>query len=197
MITAAQRVRLKYLNILKSPVEMSQAEQVLVRVPLRLLVSVLIFSSVPANKYWIPSTSSTLLEIGMCFLFTWHYSNSSSRRGSSPLSAIEILAIHPDFVHVPLPIEPPPCTITLEDALTKLPSKKTRAGKAKESHLETKLLPVLREQGFIADTLQLQTGKMWRGIMRLPEEVFDSSQRFQRLMAIKNQEGMFIEANIQ
>jgi len=113
------------------------------------------------------------------------------------LSAVELLAVHPDFVHVPLPVEPPPCTIPLEDALTKLPSKKIRAVKAKETHLETKLLPVLREQGLIADTLQSQTGKVWRGIVRLPEEDFDSSQRFQRLMAIKNLEGVFVETTIQ
>jgi len=37
MITAAQRVRLKYYNILKSPLEISQVEQVLVRFPLPLL----------------------------------------------------------------------------------------------------------------------------------------------------------------
>jgi DNA polymerase beta len=111
----------------------------------------------------------------------------SSRRGLTELSSIEVMVLHPDHVHIPVPAVPPPVwedEFNLDDdlpasALTPKRKRNKNASslsgssgpltkKDRESILlHSEVVPILQQRGVLCEKLS-ETRHSWTGVVRLP-----------------------------
>ncbi|KAH6911580.1 hypothetical protein BKA70DRAFT_1423309 [Coprinopsis sp. MPI-PUGE-AT-0042] len=106
------------------------------------------------------------------------------RRGLTECSSIEIMVLHPDHVHIPVPTAPPPLwedefdldidppALPKKKRNTKASSSATSSGaltkKDRESIiLHREVIPVLQQRGVLCEKLS-ETRQTWTGVVRLP-----------------------------
>ncbi|KDR82858.1 hypothetical protein GALMADRAFT_88601 [Galerina marginata CBS 339.88] len=118
------------------------------------------------------------------------------RRGIPSFSEIRIMISHPDFVHVPLPTEQYPDTISLQKDVAKKRPRGRRKNEEKTNLLQTDIIPLLQQRGLIAETLSSSNFKSWDGIIRLPGQQEEWGARTERISAIDNTEGHFRKMTI-
>lgn len=124
----------------------------------------------------------------------------SSRRGFPISQDIDILLIHPEHVHVPIPTLRTPSSSSTKAKVDRRGriSSAFREGftpyvTRQSSLLLQDVVPVLQDRGLIADTLHSGNRK-WQGVVRVPESEDgkdNMTERRRRLRAIKNTEGHF------
>ncbi|KAJ6611427.1 hypothetical protein B0H10DRAFT_2056629 [Mycena sp. CBHHK59/15] len=114
----------------------------------------------------------------------------SYRRGAPTSSDIDLIILHPDHVHVPVPKVPP----SAEISTTAVP--RQRYSPTQSSILQLEVVPALQARGILAATLWNGALK-WQGIVLIPgsesyakdEDQF--TERRRRAAAIENGEGAY------
>ncbi|KAF8967190.1 hypothetical protein BDZ97DRAFT_1903577 [Flammula alnicola] len=114
------------------------------------------------------------------------------RRGIDNFPDIQVMILHPDFVHVPLPTEPPPGSPSPQKDAAPKPRKrrKNRDDEERTNLLHGDVVPLLQERGLISDTFTSDFTS-WQGIIRLPGRHREWGARPDRISAIKNMDGHF------
>ncbi|TFK40760.1 hypothetical protein BDQ12DRAFT_679978 [Crucibulum laeve] len=110
------------------------------------------------------------------------------RRGLESFPSIELVFLHPTFVHVPTPTAPPPSKVT--GRIYNMRAGYVGQLQKSASPLHTAILPVLHDIGFLADRLAL-TSNTCEFVCRLPGEVENWGKISERQEAIKNVEGEY------
>ncbi|KAF8798919.1 Nucleotidyltransferase [Phlegmacium glaucopus] len=106
------------------------------------------------------------------------------RRGAVSFTDISLMISHPDYVHIPLPTEPPGETV----------SKKRGRPSASSSKLNNLLhndaVPLLQKRGLVVESLSVNS-MSWQGIVRLPVMAESSASSAERIAAIKEISGQY------
>ncbi|KAG2022563.1 hypothetical protein CC2G_000301 [Coprinopsis cinerea AmutBmut pab1-1] len=147
LLSAQQIIGLKYMEHLEKPASRDQVESVLNLCKANLSSR---YEIIPVGEY---------------------------RRGLSESSTIEMLVLHPDHVHVPLPNVPPPFSgDDFDDFLrssdtpaTKRPRKKASLTKKdrQNSRLHSEVVPVLQQRGVLLEKIA-EAHHNWTGVVRIP-----------------------------
>ncbi|PPR00469.1 hypothetical protein CVT24_004530 [Panaeolus cyanescens] len=117
------------------------------------------------------------------------------RRNVTEIPDIQLMIMHPDFVHIPLPSDPSPFHVSETPSPIKSPPKKrTRkslfSDEKTRNYLHDDIIPLLQQRGLLVDTLSKSDSK-WEGIVRLPGPEESWGTRLQRISGIENLEGQF------
>lgn len=120
-----------------------------------------------------------------------------SRRGMEMFQEINVIVSHPDFVHVPLPLDPPPHIPAKSKTTIKKKSGRRRKDEdIRTNLLHTDILPVLQQQGLISETLSSRFIS-WQGVIRLPGPETSWGSRIHRISAVENNDGEYRKMSIQ
>lgn len=140
MLNNAQRLSLQYMQHLEKPVSREEAETV-----------------ADFTRACISSKYEVILA-------------GSYRRGAATSSDIDIIILHPNHVHVPVPnISPPKPSLKPPPRIgTSVLLFKFIKGEDKMSPLHTDIVPTLENRGLVAAFLTKGPRK-WQGIVRVPE----------------------------
>lgn len=97
-----------------------------------------------------------------------------SRRGAVSFPDIRLMISHPDYVDIPLPLEPGET----------MPKKRRRPSAF--NLLQDDVIPLLRKDGLVAETVSFDPIS-WQGIVRLPESSESSAERAAAMEEISGQ----------
>ncbi|KAJ7780718.1 hypothetical protein DFH07DRAFT_793172 [Mycena maculata] len=107
----------------------------------------------------------------------------SYRRGAATSSDIDLIILHPDHVHVPVPLGTPSKVSTV--------SATKRNGALPASLLQSEVVPALQTRGILAAAMSSGDLK-WQGIVLVPEPTDDQwGERQRRLAAIESGQGVY------
>jgi len=137
--------------------------------------------------------------VSICELFSHNCETYTqiSRRGRELFQEIHIMVSHPDFVHVPLPLDPPPHIPAKSKTTIKKKSGRRRKDEdIRTNLLHTDILPVLQQQGLISETLS-SGFTSWQGVIRLPGPEAGWGSRIHRISAVENNDGEYRKMSIQ
>ena len=120
-----------------------------------------------------------------------------SRRGMEKFQEIHAIVSHPDFVHVPLPLDLPPHIPAKSKTITKKKTGRRRKDEdIRTNLLHTDILPLLQQRGLISETLSHEFTS-WQGVIRLPGPEAGWGSRIHRISAMENNDGEYRKMSIQ
>jgi DNA polymerase beta len=119
-----------------------------------------------------------------------------SRRGSTSLSDIDVVLLHPNHVYIPTPSPPSPVSesnskrITATRLKSAFQSRYTSAAERGQSILVKDAVQPLESRGLIAATIS-SGARRWQGIVRVPQKNGDWEPDWQRKDGIAQHLGKF------
>jgi len=120
----------------------------------------------------------------------------TSRRGVEALKEIHVMVSHPDFVHVPLPLDPAHIPDKSGPKTKKKSSSRRKKEDVRTNLLHTDIIPLLQQRGLISETLSSEPTS-WQGGIRLPGPEAGWGSRIHRISAVENNDGEYRKMSIQ